>query len=190
MSKQKFTMPTGEVVEREFPVWKTPYNHDTNFESDRTAFYSTEASMTKQEFKEETDINFLLDRFMKGGEAPPLILPEHFADISNRQTYFDTARQVAEAAALFYQLDADTRGYFLNDPNRWADAVVKAVETGDREFLEHMGIETRKPEEGEQGTPRTSASPAANAAQTPPPAPSQGAKPPGDLPADKTQNAK
>lgn len=165
--KQKFTMPDGEVLEKDMPVWKTPYNHDTNFESDRTALYCADPSLTKQEFKEETDINFLLERFMQTKELPPVVLPEHFMDNTQQPTYFEMQTKLAAANSLFYQQPASVRSEFLNDPARFADAVITAMETGNKEWLEDLGIEFRKPEEGDRGTPRTAATPAPNVAQEP-----------------------
>lgn len=139
--KQKFTMPDGEVIEKEWPVWKTPFNHDTNFESDRTALYCPEESLTKQEFKESSDINVILDRFMRTQELPPMALPEHFADTTTQLTYHEAQTRLAEANAMFYRLDAQTRAEFLNDPSRWADAVVQAVQRQDADTLEKLGID-------------------------------------------------
>lgn len=139
--KQKVTMPSGEIVEKDLPVWKTPYNHDTNFESDRTSLYCKDPAKTKQEFRDETDINVIINRFMKTGEPPPIALPEHFMDLSQRTTYFDMASRVAEANKLFYELPATKREEFQNNPNLWADAVVKATNQGDYKTLEELGLE-------------------------------------------------
>lgn len=170
MPKQKFTMPDGELTERDMPVWKTPYNFDTNFESERTALYCADPSKTKQEFKDETDINVILARFTRTGETPPVILPEHFADLTNRTTYFDMASAAADANELFYLLPASTRAEHLNDPTRWADAVVQALEQGNRESLEKLGIATSPaaPQGANQGTPPTPDTPAAQASLAPP----------------------
>jgi len=139
--KQKFTMPTGDIVEKEMPMWKTPYNHDTNFESDRTALYCADPSLTKQEFKDEADINVILERFMRTREAPPITTPEDFTDLTGRTTYYDMASRVAEANKLFYELPATKRYIFQNDPTRWADAVVQATEAGDRDAMIELGLD-------------------------------------------------
>lgn len=173
--KQKFQMPDGEIREQDIPMWKTPYNHDREFESDRTGLYCKDPSLTKQEFKEETDINVILERFTRSGEPPPMVLPEHFMDLTERTNYFDMSRQIAEANKNFYLLPAALRANFQNDPTRWADAVVQAVHLGDREYLEELGIEappkplaaeqakpgatpapeTKKPSEAPKGAPKT-----------------------------------
>lgn len=160
--KQKFVMPEGEIVEKDMPVWKTPWNHDTEFESARTATFTPEPSLTKQEFKEETDINVILARFMRTGEPPPMVLPEHFADLTTKTTYFDMARGIAEANKHFYLLDASKRAEFQNDPTRWADAVVAAVGNNDREALADLGIDVpkEKPQEAQTGNPPQGGTPA------------------------------
>ncbi|UDN67603.1 internal scaffolding protein [robinz microvirus RP_71] len=137
----KHLMPDGELVEMQMPLFKTPYNHNTNFESDRTALYCKDPSMTKQEFMADADINNILAKFLRLGEAPPITLPEHFMDLSQRTTYYDTASQIAETNKLFYNLPARTRAVYANDPTRWADAVVQAVEQNDRQTLLDAGIE-------------------------------------------------
>lgn len=177
--KTKFTMPDGEIIEKEMPLFKTQYNHDRDFESERTAFFDDEPSLTKQEFKEETDINVILDRFMKTGQPPPITLPEHFGDLTTRLTYFDAATAMAEANALFYMLPAAKRAEHLNDPNRWADAIMVALEKGDRETLTANGIQMppEKPQGANLGDPPSGGSPAPKPAQTPPEGPKTGATP-------------
>lgn len=165
--KQKFEMPDGSIEEIDMPAFKTPYNHDRDFESDRTATYIDEESMTKQEFKEETDINVILQRFLKTGEPPPMALPEHFGDLTTRLTYKDAAEAMAEANALFYMLPAGKRAEHLNDPNRWADAVMLALERGDRDFLNANGIEVpaKAAQDAPKAEPPSSTSPAPKAAE-------------------------
>ncbi|QCQ84673.1 internal scaffolding protein [Blackfly microvirus SF02] len=140
--KQKFQMPDGEIVEKDFPIFKTNYNHDTNFESDRTATYCKDPSLTKQEFVEDADINNILERFARTKETPPLALPEHFADVTKKQTYLQMQEQLVQANRMFYTLEPGLRAEYQNDPNRWADAVAKAALTGDGDALEGLGIDT------------------------------------------------
>lgn len=175
--KQKYTMPDGEIVEKDMPAWKTPYNHDTNFESDRTALYCADPSLTKQEFKEDCDINVIIERFIKTGQPPPITLPEHFGDLTTRLTYFEAATAMAEANKLFYLLPAAKRAEHLNDPNRWADTVMVALEKGDTETLIANGIEVerRAAEGGDPGNPLSGGTPAPTPAGAPsPPAPTGG----------------
>lgn len=177
--KQKLTLPDGEIVEKDRPVWKTPFNHDTDFEAYLFGTYNDEPSLTKQEFKEEADINVIMERFLRNGTLPPPVLPEHFLDLAERPTYFDTATRLAEANAVFYRLDAKLRAEHLNDPARWADAVVQAVDANDREAIKALGIEVpekpqEKPEAGKSPVPSGgSSTPLANGAPAAPPGPQQ-----------------
>lgn len=181
--KQKFLMPTGDTIEKEMPLWKTPWNHDRDFESERTATFTPEDSLTKQEFKEEVDINVLLDRFLKTGQPPPIVMPEDFADLTGRTSYFDMASRTAEVNELFYLLPAKERAEHLNDPARWADAVVLAYEHGNVAALNKLGIAaTEKPQEPKTPDPLGSGTPADKTGQTASAAPKQGdtPKPPSD----------
>lgn len=184
-------MPDGSIVENITPMFKTPWNHDTNFESERTGLYCNDPSLTKQEFKEETDINVILERFMRTGEPPPMPLPEHFTDISGRQSYYEMQTKLATANESFYLLPANQRAEFQNDPTRWADAVVAAVDAGDRERLKELGIDVppAKPQEAATATPAGGGTPAPTAPPAPPAAPTSGA-PNGPLPGAKTDSAK
>lgn len=185
-----FVMPDGEKVKKDFPDFKTPWNHDTNFESDRVALFCNDPSLTKQEFKEDADINVILARVLKTGEMP-ITLPEHFADLTDRTDYFTMASQVAEANALFYELPANKRALFLNDPTRWADAVVKATQDGDRQELIALGIDVprERPQvvEPEGGAPE--GTPAREVLRAAPEAPTSGA-PAGDTTQPKTDTPK
>lgn len=159
--KQQYEMPTGEIVEKEMPQWKTPWNHDRDFESERTGMYSDEPSATRQEFKDDADMNNIITRFMQGAGTPEVVLPEHFADLSGRTTYFDMASKAAEANELFYLLPANKRAEFLNDPTRWADEVVRQVNLGNLKALAELGITaTEKPQEPPLETPGRGGTPA------------------------------
>lgn len=170
------TMPDGEIREGTLPIWKTPWNHNTNLESERTGTYCPEESLTKQEFKEETDINVILQRFMRTGEPPPMPLPEHFTDITGRTSYYEMQSKIATANESFYLLNAQKRAEFQNDPTRWADAVVQAVEYGDRERLGELGIDVppERPQELAKATPAGGDTPAPKAPPAAPAAPPAG----------------
>jgi len=161
----KIKMPDGELVENKTPQWKTPFNHDTDFESERTGLYCRDPSLTKQEFKEDADINVILERFMRGGDLPPPVLPEHFADTSGKTTYFEMASKVAIANKVFYELDAKKRAEHLNDPTRWADAVVKATEAKDADALEQLGIDVSNERKAAEETAQTAKAARDKAAQ-------------------------
>lgn len=127
-------------------LWKTPYNHDTNAESDRVALTCEDPSRTQQQFKESTDINWILATYAQREETPPLALPEHFADLSEgRMTYLEMQERQAEARASFYVLPPQIRADHLNNPALWADQVVQATDRGDWRKLQELGLDAKEP---------------------------------------------
>lgn len=180
--KQEFKMPDGEIVNLDFPQWKTPYNHDTNFESDRTAHFSNELSKTKQEFVQEADINTIMNRVLKLGEVPPIVMPEHFLDLTTRKTHFEMQEAIAETNAMFYTLPANIREKHLNDPARWADAVVNATNARDGAALDELGIDTTAERKAALAAAQAEADKAAEAAHK--------AAKGGETPKPPTDNAK
>lgn len=137
---------TGEVLAEPAPIFfKTPYNHDTMAESNRTALRCEDPSLTKQEFKDESDMNVIIERLLRGADLATPVLPEHFGDMTGRKTYFQMQTQIAEANETFYALPAKTREKFSNNAAIWADAVVAAVEAGNRDALIEMGLDIPEP---------------------------------------------
>lgn len=152
---------TGEVLAEPATIfWKTPYNHDTMKESDRTALTCNDVSLTKQEFVEESDMNVIIDRLLRGADAPPPVLPEHFGDMTTKTSYFDMQTKLAEANETFYGLPAKKREEFGNNAAVWADAVVTALNAGNRDALVAMGLDIPDPNlkrtqgEGQESAPR------------------------------------
>lgn len=122
------------------PFFKTPYNHDTTAESNRTGLKCEDPSRTDQSFKEESDINTVMER-IKQGAQPPVPLPEHFGDAFAIPTLLEARTRIAESNAAFYNLAPKIREEFLNDPSRWEDQVIKDVANGNLDNLERMGLD-------------------------------------------------
>lgn len=162
--------------------FKTPYNHNTDVEAYRTATQTptTEKSMTDQSFKEDADINTIMERIKQGHEYP-IALPEHFG-ADERVDLFTARSRIAESNRTFYNLPAEIRSEFLNDPAIWERQVARDLNTGDFENLRRMGIDIPDPPEVDQGaTPAPGPQGAAGAAlaapatpQTAPPGPKTG----------------
>lgn len=125
------------------PFWKTPHNHNTNNESDRTGTKPEGTSLTDQSFKEEADINTIMERYAKGAQ-PIVTLPEHFGDAFAIPTLLEARTRIAENNATFYNLPANIRAEFLNDPGRWEEQVINDVTNGDLDNLERMGIDMKQ----------------------------------------------
>lgn len=167
---------TGEILATEVTVapifWKTPYNHSTEKESHRTGTTFRDESLTQQQFKDDADINVILDRFAKINEAPPVILPEHFVDLTQRSTYYDMESRVAEAKESFYMLPPKLRAKYQNDAATWAEEVVAVLSTGDLEGLKELGIQ---PPPTQTSTPPSGESTVTPPGGSPAPGPQSGA---------------
>lgn len=100
---------------------------------------SVEPSLTKQEFKDDCDINRIVARFIQsGGTVLDSVnnLQAVYGDFSNIPDFTAMQAFVADAYSAFYQLPAELRYKFKNDPQKLIDFVndpvneAKAVELG------------------------------------------------------------
>lgn len=133
---------TGEIIRQ--PFFKTPYNHDTNMESDRTGTMCPEKTLTNQASKDEVDINNIIKKFQAGAPLPPIPLPENFGS-NHVMDQFEMRSQIAEANAVFYQLEPGIRARYSNDPAAWHSQVMACMATGDRQTLREMGLDVPEP---------------------------------------------
>lgn len=120
---------TGEWVPFE---WKTPFNHDTNEESQRTSTTCPEETLTQQHQAEEADINTIVRKFGITGEIPNIPLPptlEEFSEIFDFQTAMNVQ---AEAKASFMQLPAEIRAAFYNDPHNFVSQIDEMLQEPDQ----------------------------------------------------------
>lgn len=76
---------------------------------------------TKQEFKDESDINNIMARYMRTGLLDNVTskLPQ-YADLDG-QTFNDAMQIVAESKSLFEELPSKIRNEFENDPAKFLD---------------------------------------------------------------------
>ncbi|WNK15041.1 MAG: internal scaffolding protein [Microvirus sp.] len=145
------------------PFFKTPYNHDTDAESDRTGLACKDPSLTLQSQSEEANINTIVRRFGLTGELPI----EHqrqaeYLDLTNEPNDFtDMQINLAQARARFYELPAVRRADYLNNPAKWLEDVNSAIDRGDRDTLRAMGVQIEpapKPPDPQTDTQKVSVS--------------------------------
>lgn len=130
----------GEILQQ--PFFKTPYNHDRNRDSDESALLCLDESLTDQSFKDDADINIVVERFLKTGQLP-VPIPEQFGDaIGKPSTWLEIQQTLADNNATFYRLAPEIRAEFLNNPALWMDQLEKDVLAGDIDNLERLGMET------------------------------------------------
>lgn len=78
-------------------------------------------SLTQQQFKEESDINTIVDRFMKTGHLPdPVSMPQYvdYEGVFDFQSAMNVVRQADEN---FMRMDAKVRARFHNSPQEFLE---------------------------------------------------------------------
>lgn len=76
---------------------------------------------TKQEFKQECDINYLMDRMVNYGEMPRTLPVGRYGDFSEVGDYMEALQRVEDARVQFSELPAKVRDRFQNDPAKFLD---------------------------------------------------------------------
>lgn len=100
---------------------RTPYNYDMNQVSDETGLSCSDPSLTQQQFAEESDINFIVDRFMKTGHIPtPASMPQ-YADYDGIFDFQSAMNVVRQADENFMRMDAKVRARFHNSPQEFLE---------------------------------------------------------------------
>lgn len=94
-------------------------------------------SRTKQAFKDECDMNFIIDQWQRTGQPPQDARdPGQFGDFSNVGDYQDALDAVNTAREGFSSLPAKIRARFKNDPHKLLafvgveENVAEAIELG------------------------------------------------------------
>lgn len=98
--------------------------YDSDALSNETALFCDDETLTHQEFKEECDINTIIDRFGIGEnpiEAQKWVTNVDISDAPDN--YMDVMNQLNAARDQFMSLPAKVRSTFDNDPSRFVDFV-------------------------------------------------------------------
>lgn len=105
-------------------IIRSPYNYDTDVVSFQTGLDCSDSpSLAQQHFRDETDINVMVQRFQRTGvpESPPSFPGvQDFTDVHD----FRSAMQaVIDADRAFASLPSSVRERFMNDPARLLDFI-------------------------------------------------------------------
>ena len=138
------TTQTGEII-----IMRTPYNYDTDEVSKETGLDCGTVSKTQQQFKDEVDINTIVERFGKAGQMPEKMnfpTAQEFEETFDFQTALN---KTIEARESFMTMPAKARARFNNDPQKFMEFIhdpenaQEAVKLG----LAIVRKEPEKPEE-------------------------------------------
>lgn len=99
------------------PFLRTPYNYDTMEASNASGLKCEDETLAQQNFKDECDINNIMEQFGITGELPGSTLPPQYGDFSGVLDYHSAMNAVLAAQDAFAQLPATLRARFENDPN-------------------------------------------------------------------------
>ena len=120
---------TGEILNEQTlnlikaPFMRTPYNYDTDAATLEAGLNCQDESRAKQEFKEETDINTIVERFGITGNLPDNLRVPTYGDFDSIHDFQSAMNVVTEAREAFMELPAHIRTRFANDPNMFLEFV-------------------------------------------------------------------
>jgi len=118
--------------------FRTPYNFDTMKSSDDSGLKCEDPTLTQQSFREDSDINVILERFNITGELPSGSSGEpRYGDFLETPVDYKSALDVVMGAqSAFNALPARLRSRFDNEPSKFVDFVsddrnrAEAIELG------------------------------------------------------------
>lgn len=117
----RFFLKEMKMKKLEMPFLRTPYNYDRDLASEESGLKCLDDSLTQQQFKDEADINTIVDRFMKSGVLPtPAVMPQ-FMDIEGNFDYQTAMNYVRQADENFMRMDAKVRARFNNSPQEFLE---------------------------------------------------------------------
>lgn len=148
------------MKERKLPFLRTPYNYDVDKVSDETGLSCPEPTLAQQNFKDETDINYIVRQFGLTGELPGKPLSPQYGDFTGVLDYHSAVNAVLAAQDDFMELPAQLRSRFNNDPAELIDFLSNEE---NREEATKLGLVAAKPISEPSETP--SVEPKADGAQ-------------------------
>lgn len=96
--------------------FRSANNYDMDAVSVETGLTCVGPGRTKQEFKDESDINVILRRFNITGQLPENVRMPTYADFTGVDDFHSAANAIANANEAFDAMPAEVRRRFANDP--------------------------------------------------------------------------
>lgn len=98
---------------------RAPYNYDMDLASDKHGLDCKDESLTQQQFKEDSDINTIVNRFMKSGVLPTPVNMPQYVDYEGVFDYQTAMNAIRSADEQFMRMDAKVRSRFNNSPQEF-----------------------------------------------------------------------
>lgn len=102
-----------------------------------TITFPKNSEYTKQEFKDESDINIIMAQYQHTGDIPNLNTLQPVYQDCTGMDYMDHMNKIVEANNLFSDLPSKIRNRFNNDPAAFLDFVHDENNRGE---LQSMGL--------------------------------------------------
>lgn len=105
------------------PKLLTPFNFDREAWAKMHGQENLEPTRTQQQFKDEVDINTIVERFGLTGELPENVRVPVDGDFTQVTDYQGALNLILEAEAAFMEFPANVRERFSNDPAKLVEFV-------------------------------------------------------------------
>lgn len=105
-------------------------------------------SLAQQQFKDDVDINVLLERFKVTGQMPQGIVLPSYGDFRGVSDYRSAVDAIRKADNAFMDLPANIRSRFENDPQKFLEFV---SDDKNRDEAVRLGLVQPKPETAARG---------------------------------------
>ena len=122
---------------------RSPYNYDMNKAGDESGLECKDQTLAQQHFKDECDINTIVDRFGLTGEIPVI---EHLPQSQDFEGIFDyqtAMNAIVAAQRTFDSLPAKLRARFQNSP---AEFVAFCDDTENLDEAIKLGLASKRPQ--------------------------------------------
>jgi phage internal scaffolding protein len=116
---------------------KNPITYDRDANSKRSRFIFTKPSRTQRHFRDECDINRIVERFNVTGQLPVGSVQPDYGDFSGITDYQSALNAVMAAQDSFLALPAKVRARFQNDPALFVDF---ASDEANKDELKALGL--------------------------------------------------
>lgn len=103
------------------PFVRNPYNYDRDAVSTETGLFCDDPSKAQQQFKEESDINTIVERFNLTGQLPSDVRAPQYADFEGVFDFKSAMNAIRQAEESFMAMPAHVRARFVNDPQRFVE---------------------------------------------------------------------
>lgn len=121
---------------------RSPLNYDMFAASSESALVCLDPSLTQQQFAVESDINTIVDVFMKTGHLPnPVSMPQ-YVDYEGVFDFQSAMNVVRVADENFMRMDAKLRARFHNSPQEFLEFF---ADPANSEEAIRMGLAVAKP---------------------------------------------